>query len=234
MPFLRGCNPFSACHRLAGAIPHTAVQPTPLKSGSGIPKKISMWGNDTYGDCVTAEEAFAKACHEPEIFVPDTTVINWAAKNDALNGAELTQVMDLMRTGGFSVDGTVFDDGPASSVDWTNEEILRNAISLGPVKIGIAADQLQSVVPDPPKDGWFATKFAEDRNEDHCTSLCGFGTIGWLAYHLGSVFPEGADGGEMALYAMFTWDLLSYGIIDYPSLKSYLRGSVAYQKSHHG
>jgi hypothetical protein len=27
-----------------------------------LPQKISFWGNYSDGDCVTAEEAFAKAC----------------------------------------------------------------------------------------------------------------------------------------------------------------------------
>ena len=36
-----------------------------------IPPQLSMWGNDVYGDCVTAEEAFAKACYQPEIFITD-------------------------------------------------------------------------------------------------------------------------------------------------------------------
>ena len=43
-----------------------------------IPQQISMWGNDVHGDCVTAEEAFAKACNQPEIFVSDQVVIDWA------------------------------------------------------------------------------------------------------------------------------------------------------------
>ena len=36
-----------------------------------VPKQLSMWGNDQYGDCVSAEEAFAKACYSPEIFIDD-------------------------------------------------------------------------------------------------------------------------------------------------------------------
>jgi hypothetical protein len=37
-----------------------------------------MWNNDTHGDSVTAEEAFAKACHSPEIFITDDEVEKWA------------------------------------------------------------------------------------------------------------------------------------------------------------
>ena len=42
------------------------------------PQQISMWGNSAHGDCVTAEEAFAKACNSPEIFISDAEVITWA------------------------------------------------------------------------------------------------------------------------------------------------------------
>ena len=46
-----------------------------------VPAHISMWGNDVHGDCVTAEEAFAKACNNPEIFIPDSDVISWATNH---------------------------------------------------------------------------------------------------------------------------------------------------------
>jgi hypothetical protein len=174
-----------------------------------------MWANDVDGDCVTAEEAFAKACHSPELFVSDDEVVAWATANGVLNGADLTQVLDLMQTGGFVQNSSKLNDGPFVSVDWTRPSILQNAISQGPVKIGVAADQLQNVVPNPPTDGWVATGFTQDANEDHCVSLCGYGSIGWLASQLGSEVPYGED--EIApAYAMFTWN--SIGIIDVPSL----------------
>ena len=47
---LATATPYSA--RLLGAPPEYIV----------IPPQLSMWGNDVHGDCVTAEEAFAKAC----------------------------------------------------------------------------------------------------------------------------------------------------------------------------
>ena len=59
----RGAIP-SPRYELAAAMPHTPlpnIPPTYLN----VPKKISMWHNDIHGDCVTAEEAFAKACHSP-------------------------------------------------------------------------------------------------------------------------------------------------------------------------
>jgi hypothetical protein len=181
-----------------------------------------MWLNATYGDCVTAEECFAKACNQPEIFIRDETVQAWATANNVLNGADLTQVLDLMQTEGFQQDGLTYDDGPFTSVDWTNAEVLQNAISVGPVKIGVAADQLENAVPDPPANGWLATGFQPDPNEDHCVSLCGFGSIQWITEQLGLTVPTNlysykaeVDPSDPA-YAMFTWD--SIGIIDVPSL----------------
>jgi hypothetical protein len=137
-----------------------------------------MWGNDVHGDCVTAEEAFAKACNNPEIFISDNEVITWASWHGVLEGAYLTQVMQWMQNGGFHQDTNVYDDGSYFSVDWTNPATLQSAISRGPVKIGIAANQLETAWRSTGgQTGWFATKFTSDQAEDHCVTLCGYGTI---------------------------------------------------------
>jgi hypothetical protein len=209
--FKRGALP-SPRHRLAAACPHVATTPTPPQ-WLWKPTQLSFWGNAVDGDCVTAEEAFAKGCGPAGVFITDATVQAWATKNNVLNGADLTQVLDLMQSGGFPQGASVYDDGPFVSVDWTNAALLQNAIAQGPVKIGIAADQLENAVPDPPADGWFATGFAQDSNEDHCVSLCGYGSIAWLAAQLGGTFSGPED---TPAYALFTWD--SIGIIDVPSL----------------
>jgi hypothetical protein len=179
------------------------------------PAKLSFWFNNQFGDCVTAEEAFAKSCHHPEIFISDTVVEKWAKQHNVLNGAVIVDVLDLMRTKGFYQGGHTYDDGPHISVDWTNTAILQNAIAHGPVKIGVAANQLQAVVPDPPKNGWFATGFQKDNNIDHCVSLCGYGSFSWLAGQLGVQVPPDIDGATPG-YGLFTWD--SIGIIDNPSM----------------
>jgi hypothetical protein len=55
----RGAIP-SPRYALAGAMPHIRL-PSTRPNYLIVPKKLSMWHNDTHGDCVTAKEAFAKA-----------------------------------------------------------------------------------------------------------------------------------------------------------------------------
>jgi hypothetical protein len=175
-----------------------------------------MWGNDVHGDCVTAEEAFAKACNNPEIFIPDADVIAWATQHGVLEGAQLTQVLQFMQNDGFHRTGEVDDDGPYFSVNWTDPTILQSAIFSGPVKIGVAADQLETAWRSTGgRTGWFGTGFQADNNEDHCVSLSGYGPLSWLAQQLGVQVPAGVDGAQQG-YALFTWN--SIGIIDRPSM----------------
>jgi len=181
-----------------------------------LPQTISMWGNYDHGDCVTAEEAFAKACNNPEIFIPDSDVISWATRHGALEGADLTSVMEWMENDGFAEGSNVYDDGTYYSVDWTDALTLQSAISKGPVKTGIAANQVDTAWQNNNgKTGWFAVGFNADSDEDHCVSLCGYGTLSWLAQQLNVQVPAGIDGSKPG-YAMFTWN--SIGIIDEPSL----------------
>src|SRR6516225_11965411 len=93
---------------LAAAAPYAALVGAPPNFIT-IPQRISMWGNDVHGDCVTAEEAFAKACNNPEIFITDDEVIAWATNHGILEGATLYQVLQLMQSDGFSQDGSVYD-----------------------------------------------------------------------------------------------------------------------------
>ena len=155
-----------------------------------VPQQISMWGNDVHGDCVTAEEAFAKACNSPEIFIPEADVIAWATRHGVLEGANLTEVMTWMQTDGFAEGAFICDDGPYFSVDWTNAGVLQSAISNGPVKIGIAADQLETAwLTTGGHTGWFATGFHNDTNEDHCTRCAVMAPyLGWRS-NSASRFP---------------------------------------------
>ena len=172
-----------------------------------------MWLNDVHGDCVTAEEAFAKACCG--ILISDAEVLAWATAHDVLEGADLTSVLSAMQADGFAQDQNGYDDGPPSSVDWTNAVTLASAIFSGPVKIGVAADQLQNVPDVGEKNGWIANDFTVDSNYDHCVGLCGYGTIAWLAAQLGVPVPAGVNVTTPA-YALFTWSTI--GIITRDSL----------------
>jgi hypothetical protein len=186
---------------------------------------MSSWNNYTYGDCVTAEEAFAKATAAPQTFIPLATAVSWASAHGYLNGATLTSVLTTMQTNGFPLSGKTYDDGQHLSVNWTNAAILQSAIySHGPVKIGVAAETFQSnphghVTPG--TSGWTMYNYpaTSASQEDHCTSLCGYGTLAQLvtlfAQHKVVVHPvAGMPAG--ICYAMFTWN--SIGIIDQQSM----------------
>jgi hypothetical protein len=212
---LRGAIP-TPRNLLAGATPHVAVEPTPPQF-LWLPTQVNMWGNATFGDCVSAEEAFAKACHQPEIYIPAAEVIRWARKHYVLNGAGLWYVLTLMQEEGFNQNNLVYNDGPFKSVDWEDEAVLRNAIAKGPVKVGVDANQLEETVQayGVGKNGWFATGYSKGGPLDHCTSVCGYGPCSGLATQLGGTLPPDLEPGTPA-YAMFTW--CSIGIIDVPSL----------------
>lgn len=185
--------------------------------------KMSSWNNYVYGDCVTAEEAFAKATAFPRTFIPLATVVDWASTHGYLNGAYLTAVMTTMQTDGFAYDGKTYDDGPFNSVDWTDAAILQSAIfSHGPVKIGVGAEDFQTNANGkvtPGTSGWAMYDYPKNLGEDHCTSLCGYGTLAELVAHFATkgVTVHGPAGMPTGLcYAMFTWN--SIGIIDEQSL----------------
>jgi hypothetical protein len=219
----RGAIP-SPRYELAGAMPHVpdpkiSVPPSFLM----WPVKMSYWDNSTYGDCVSAEEAFAKATAAPQTFIPEATVVAWASANGYLNGATLTGVMTTMQTQGFPLNKKTYDDGPYNSVNWANAAILNSAIySHGPVKIGVGSDDFQtnadgSVTPG--TSGWAMYNYPKGQTEDHCPSLCGYGTlaklVGLFKKHKVTVHaPKGMPKG--LCYAMFTWN--SIGIIDQQSM----------------
>jgi hypothetical protein len=81
-----------------------------------------------------AEEAFAKACNNPEIFSSDDEVIAWATNHGVPEGAYLNQVMQWMESDGFRQYAALYDDGQYFSVNWTDSPTLQSAISKGPVK----------------------------------------------------------------------------------------------------
>jgi hypothetical protein len=213
-PRKRGARP-SPRSALAAALPYRVHGVTPPRLIMK-PARISMWGNDVHHDSVTAEEAFAKACSNPEIFISDDDVINWATNHGVLEGGTITDVMTWMQAGGFTSSSAIYNDGAYYAVDWTNSTALQNAIAQGPVKLGVAGHQLETAwTATHGHSGWFGTGWQPDTSEDFCVTLCGYGAISWLAGELGVAVPAGVDGGQYG-YAMFAWG--SIGIVDQPSM----------------
>ncbi len=196
------------------------IEGIPASFGT-VPKQLDCWGNCDYGDCVSAEECYKLAAYSvqmgaTETFVPGNTIVAWASSHGFLNGANLTDVMDAMAADGISVNGVVYKDGPYSSVDFTNDATLSAAIYQGPVKIGIAADQLESAVNSTNnQNGWFLTGARADQNEDHCVCLLGYGTPAQLAALLGVQVPSGVNPASRC-YLLGTWGTI--GVIDQSSL----------------
>lgn len=199
-------------HVLAAAAPHAVFGDTPAQWW-WLPETLSYWLNSVDGDCVTASEAFARACSG--ILIQDATVQEWATQHGVLNGAVISDVLDWMVQQGFSQDGNVYGAGSKVAVDYTNDAALQNAISKGPVKIGVAAAQLQRAVGT--KNGWFAPGFRKDTNYDHCVELCGYGTVGALAQALKVTVPAGISPTAQG-YALFTWETI--GVIGPQSMRN--------------
>jgi hypothetical protein len=198
------------------------------------PVQMSYWGNQHYGDCVTAEEAFAKAAVAPSIvpgvwagvFIPQDTVLSWASANHYMNGTTLSGVLQKMQTGGIPRNNQQYNDGPYNTVDWSNFATLQSAIyNYGPVKIGVAAENFEGgggVVGRVTggTSGWTMYNYPKTTPGDHCVSLCGYaGSLSemaslFLLYGVTVEQPEGFPAGPC--YALFSWN--SIGIIDQQSM----------------
>jgi hypothetical protein len=203
---------------------HELASTRPYRGGGAAPEtflawpiEISFWGNDKVGDAMWAEEAFAKACADPKVFIPTEVVEATEQECGSSNFAQ------FMETHGFQMNGKAYLDGTFHSVDWTNAAALNGAIAhVGPVKIGIAAANLLSgphgqVTPG--KSGWAIYGLPAGQPEDQCASLCGYGSLAALAglFERHGVNPNLPPGMPTGLcYAMFTWD--SIGIVDQQSL----------------
>ena len=203
-------------HKLAGAAPHAAT-PCPANYAALAPQ-ISYWGNQRDGDCVSAEEAAAKACYSvargiSEVFVTEADLVTWARKHRYLNGAMLTDVMDTMQTDGLPANGKTYTDGPYTSVDWTDYPTLTSAIYQGPVEIGIAASQVERAAGG--TTGWWLTTARKDHGLDHCVGLVGYGTAAWCATQLKTTVPQEITDNHPCVI-MFTWN--TFGILTHEAL----------------
>ena len=225
----RGAIP-SPRYELAAAMPHVPDPKISVPASFLMwPVQMSSWNNYVYGDCVSAEEAFAKATAAPQTFIPEATVVSWATAHGVLNGATLTGVLTTMQTAGFPLNNKTYDDGPFNAVNWNIPAILQSAIySHGPVKIGVGAEDFQSNphgLVTPGTSGWAMYNYPKSQPEDHCTSLCGYGTLAQLValfkQHGVTVHPPSGMPTTLC-YAMFSWN--SIGIIDAQSM-----GNMTYE-----
>jgi hypothetical protein len=187
------------------------------------PIQMSFWGNQIDGDCVTAEEAFAKAIMSPQTFIPEATAVAWSTENGYANGAYLPDVMKSMHDNGFPLNNKTYGDGSYSYVDFTNAATLKSAIySVGTVKIGVGAEQFQknpNGVVTGGTSGWTMYNYPKNLQQDHCTSVCGFGTLADLVklFKQHGITVNVASGMPTGnCYAMFSWN--SIGIVDEQSL----------------
>lgn len=208
--FARGARP-SPRHKLLAATPHRVAKAPPAQFAV-VPKQLSYWDNNQAGDCVTAEEAYAKAvwsimCGLDELFIPDQEVIRWATKYGYMNGADLSEVMDRMAEDGFTVNGVNYKDGPKLGVDYSNETVLQSAISTGPVKIAIDANALPGGAGN--GNGWWTISTGNYGNTDHCVGLSGYGPAAWLFQQLGVPLPSGLSATQ-AGYLLFTWSSIGF------------------------
>lgn len=204
---------------------HETKHATPPAEVVVIPPHMSMEGNADYGDCVTAEEAAAKAaysiyCGLPETYIPDANTIAWAQKYGWLNGAELTPVMDQMAIDGLNdATGKDFKDGPWKVVDFTDEVNLKDSLTVGPVKIGIDASALSPGAGN--GNGWWSTGGSpgEFANEDHCVSIFGYCKASTFFAHplVNKPLPAHVDPNTVG-YILYTWG--GVGFVDHDWIMS--------------
>jgi hypothetical protein len=199
--FLRGAVP-TPIHRVLAASPFKIVAPIPPNCAN-VPAQLDVWGNSTYGDCVTAEEAFKLACASPEIFIPPAIVIAWAKKHGYLNGANLADVMNSMQKDGFQVGGQQYNDGPYAGVNYADQSTLQAAITPGsPVKIAIDANALPSGAGN--INGWYVLNSGNWNNTDHCVSASSYGEAGFLFDALKVPLPSNI-GNTVPGFLIYTW-----------------------------
>jgi hypothetical protein len=186
-----------------------------------VPAKKSMWGNNQYGDCVSAEAACSMAayttyCGRPTV-PTDAEVIAFARKWGWLNGAYLTEVLDRMRDTGMSVGGSMVKSGPYAEVDYRSNGALQTALTVGPLDIAIDADALPSSAGN--KDGWYVTGNTHSPNTDHCVPILGFGPAGYLYEQINTPLPAALKPDQQG-FLVFTWSTI--GFVDF----NWVQGTV--------
>ena len=98
-------------HEIANAPPYQADDAAP---GHFLawPVGIDSWENGHGSSSSWAEEAFAKACAAPQVFIPADLVLSTSRECGSSNFAA------FMRTHGFRMNRQAYLDGPLNSVNW--------------------------------------------------------------------------------------------------------------------
>jgi len=236
MPLFRGAIP-SPRHKLASATPFRPIsgllQTMPTVFGC-VPPQTSAFGNTSYGDCVSAQTGASLQAYPmwygpgTEIGVSDSDVLNFARSHGILNGAVITDVMEIMQTEGMAVSATrlIYKEGPYKAVDWTNWSVLSAAIYQGPVNISVAANQIENAFSD--KNGWWGYGWTKDSNQDHCVPLFGFGSAADLAALLKVTIPSGVSATDLAVL-LRTWGYI--GIVLYDALLAVMTDGEAWLRT---
>ena len=181
------------------------------------PRRLDSYVGNLASDSCWIEEAFAMACVEPNVYIPNDVL------QQAIIEAGSTNFSQFMRTRGFRLDGHTYLSGSYYSVNWADRHMLQNAIyHNGPVKIGVAAGKLKSNTEGlvtPSIHGWAMYNYPSGESEDHCASLCGYGSKDNLAELIRQQgvtlnLPDGMPA--TFCYAIFVWN--SIGIIDEQSM----------------
>lgn len=234
MPLPRGAIS-SPREKLAAAQPFRPIsallQAIPTDFGC-VPPTKSPLGNTKYGCCVSSQTGASIEAWSmyygvgQETVVTDAEVIAFARSHGILNGAVITNVMDIMQTQGMTVSGKVYKEGPYKSVDWTNYQVLSAAIYQGPVNISVSADQLEGSFSD--KDGWWGYGWRKDSGQDHCVPLFGYGSAGGLASIMKVSVPSGVNANDPAVL-LYTWG--SIGIVLHTALVNIMSGGEAWLRT---
>lgn len=230
--YQRGARP-TPRHELAAAMPHRPtyreIASAPAKFFT-LPSVMSPLGNDRWGNCVTAEQSasimaysiWGRGYAARKVYISTATTVGWARSHGVLNGAGLREVMTWNQTDALlGANGTGYLDGPHLAVDYTDDAAMRAAIVQGPVKLGVAASQLQGPVnASNDQSGWVLTGARTDQNIDHCPAAWSYGTFAELvalftAAGFACSVPSGQDPSEPS-YGMYTWG--TQGIVSRSSL----------------
>lgn len=215
--FFTGAKPtppekVAAAIRAGKATIHRAVAAPP--SVIYVPKRLSYWGNNQYGCCVTSESVFSMAAYSTyiglpkQIFITDAATIAWARAHDWLNGAFLLDVIqDMQKDGIKDEDGILRKAGTPSVVNYSDEESLKSAIAQGPVSVAINASALSSGAGN--KSGWYNFGGGA-QGSNHDVSIFCYGPTADLFKALNVATPSNAPA--MGYYC-YTWSTI--GVVDF-------------------